>query len=1363
MKLPNRKQLVMLMVAILLWTAAPWGPEKRALASACDGVTPGTTADCPIMIFDAEGLAAMRNDLTAHYALGADIDLLEYLSPGGAGYNGGDGWVPIGAFSPFTGTFNGNGHTISHLRIAETLASVGLFGSVRDGTIRNVGLINVDVTGNGASSQVGGLVGYLDGSTVANSYVTGTVRGADYVGGLVGHAVSPSSGPSGPSQILNSYASAVVTSLDPGKVGGLVAIVEGDLNTVLSYFNSSLTESSLSGTPLTTAQMKSAGSFDPTFFAQGGWVILEGMTFPMHRTTLNQIELDELTIDDGEIAYEPAFAAHTSTYSSRVTSEADSVTVSVYSSSSRVSVSIGNEVGDSRVIELVPGINIVEITASTDVAVPGAATHPFEAVYTLHIIRENGADFPHRITTASQLAAIGNAPYALDDNYELMNDLDLTGVSWNPIGDGDQPFTGTFEGNRRVIRGLTVTGAADDAGLFAASSGTIRNIGLEDANVSGGSRVGGLVGSKSGIVSNAYVKGSVAGDEHVGGLVGLNNGAANVSYTYAAGLVSSADHTGGLIGENDGGSVNGSYWDAEIGGLAISAGGEGKTTADMQLAATYGGWDFAGTWAIMNGATYPMFNRHFEAVKLQALGATSTDAVLNWNSAVFTSAQGSYRLSADRYIDTVTITANPAVSDTRVTIGDAESASAQVAVTAGSHAIWIRTTGVNGKPDGAYVLTIDVPAPGVTGLDVPPAGYYGIGDALTFTVSYEGDVEVVNVPTIPVVIGEGADAVTVYAAYTGQPAGERNKLIFTYVVEEGLVHTNDIAIGTRIQLTDGAAIHAAATTVSVPLDLPAATITGIIIDSVRPEITLSQQPASTVMTNGPVTVTAATDGTGSDITVTKWSHGLRTADYFAAGGQWLIGDSFQATANGTYSVYAEDEAGNEAVAHIAISNIRSPSGSSGGGTAPEPAPERPIPPAGPQVTLDSSGGVSVLIDASSIVKDTLEDGTSIEHVVLTDELVEQVLDLLGDAQRSFVAVVIDDSGRAVQVQFPWGSLAKVKDEYPNAVFQIRLNSSSYQLQANALNPQPQTTHVNVVIAKAAGQEKGRLQQAANNAGLQLISDAVDAKVTDSTGGQTAEVYNLGSTYTIRTIVPNEGISGGRFTAVRYDPATRALSFVPAVTATRADGRLEISIKAPHNGIYAVMASGLRSFADLNGHWAKADVELLASKRIASGVSGTEFAPGRPITRAEFTALLVRALGLKIERTGSADFEDVSEEDWFAPIIKAGVEAGLVSGISKDEFAPGAPMTREQMAVMFNNAFTFLGYPEADAEYAPIVLDKFEDSADISAWAKSAVAQSVAAGIIRGTAGDAIAPSEATTRAQAVVMLRRFLKHVEFID
>ncbi|QNK56516.1 S-layer homology domain-containing protein [Paenibacillus sp. PAMC21692] len=1661
----NRKWLARFLVVFLFTTVAlPFGPERRVSASACDGVTPGSSAACPAIITDAPGLDAMRNNLAGHYALGADIDLSDYLSPTGAGYNDGDGWEPIGGsgieMNSFRGSFNGNGYTISNLKIIHGSSAVGFFGSILKATIRNVGLINVNVLGTGGTSNVGGLTGQFNGSSIENVYVTGTVKGVQNIGGLAGYGTGV---PTAPSQILSSYVSAIVTGPESSQVGALVGHKQGsNISITESYYNSSLTGTSEIGTGLTTSQMKHAASFlSWDFSAQGQWGILEGMTFPMHRTTLDQIVLDELAINDGEMVYEPEFAPHIATYSSRVTGEVDSVKVAASSGSSRANVLIDGEDLDSKVISLVPGANNVEITVSTDVAVPGADANPFETAYTLQVIREDGIDYAHRITTASQLAAIGTAPYALSGIYELMNDLDLAGLDWNPIGDGGQPFAGTFEGNRHVIRHLTVDSSDDYAGLFGASSGSIRNIGLENAAISGGNRVGGLVGSNTGIISNAYVKGNVAGDEHVGGLVGLNSGAANVTFTYAAGHVSGNAHTGGLIGGTTSGVVDDSYWDAEIGSLLISGGGEGKSTADMKLPATYEGWDWDDSWAMIKGTTYPMFVDSFDAVKLQSLAATAGDAELTWTSGAFSPNQGVYELLADRYTNSVTITTAPADSNAKVTIGTTESVSEQMVVAVGSNEIVVTTTGVIGRPDGEYRLIIEVPAPelidfevpeaglygigntlaftvgyGVdvdvdvtgaptipvmigegadattvyavyagqpvgqrnkllftyvvqeglaydndieigteiglpdgaeihvagtdiavqrnlptkattgividavrpeitltkqpsvptidfvevqveadgtgsaltakkwakglrapeyfategtvligdsfqtnengtysvfakdeagnnavatieidnivagmtqlTGFDVPAAGYYGIGDTLTFIVSYAGNVDVAGAPTIPVMIGEGADATTVYAVYAGQPAGERNKLIFTYDVQEGLAYDNAIEIGTEIGLPDGAEIHVADTDIAVQRNLPTRATTGIVIDAVRPEILLTQEPANTVPTNEAIAITVNADGTGSAIAAVKWAEGLRTKAYFAEEGIELSEDSFRADANGTYSVFAQDEAGNSFVATIEIGNIiktlpqisltptlaegsRSVSvsalaeahgdinwitklnwmpgsrsvadfadGTSGtdimtdglfivtendvytvyvkDAAGNEAVAEirisniwnpvfYPVPIKNQELQLNYTDfGIQLIVDSSIISKKTLDDGTVVEHVELTDKILERVLDALGKAAGTFVSIVVDDSEQAVQVQFPASSLFKLKAAYPAATFEVRLNASSYELQVKALPLEPSATHVNIAIAQIAGQQKESLERAANNAGLKRISHAVSYEVTVSSDGRIEEIRDFGGVYIVRAIVLDEGRSDGPIVAVLYDPATGTLTFAPAVTRARDDGTPEMAIKVPHNSIYAIMEADNKSYSDLDSHWAKTSVELLASKLIVNGVSATEFAPNSSITRAEFTSLLVRGLGLNVGQSAqSAIFHDVAQGDWHAAAIEAGVRAGLAKGVTENEFAPDRFITREQMAVMLSNALAVLGYAPIHPDQAPTVLDKFEDHATISPWAKAAVAQAVNAGIISGMADDLFAPSNFATRAQAAVMLRRFLQYVEFID
>jgi hypothetical protein len=150
--------------------------------------------------------------ITGNYALGANIDALATSC-----WNGGAGFSPIGNnTSPFTGTFNGLGHTISNLTI--NLPSpyyVGLFGEVLGGTISNVGLLGGSVLGN---LGVGGLAGWLSGGNVTQCYTTGTVSGVNEVGGLVGYLSAGT--------IKQSYAMGAVSSTK-NYVGGLVGKADG--------------------------------------------------------------------------------------------------------------------------------------------------------------------------------------------------------------------------------------------------------------------------------------------------------------------------------------------------------------------------------------------------------------------------------------------------------------------------------------------------------------------------------------------------------------------------------------------------------------------------------------------------------------------------------------------------------------------------------------------------------------------------------------------------------------------------------------------------------------------------------------------------------------------------------------------------------------------------------------------------------------------------------------------------------------------------------------------------------------------------------------------------------------------------------
>jgi len=206
---------------------------------------------------------------------------------------------------------------------------------------------------------------------------------------------------------------------------------------------------------------------------------------------------------------------------------------------------------------------------------------------------------------------LNNMRENLTCNYILMNDLDEntegydelvdTEDGWDPIGDHDEKevgFNGTFDGNGHVISHLYINRFEKwHIGLFGYVDygAEIIDVGLIDiVNVSGDSRIGGLVGTNSGVLKNTFTTGNVDGDNHVGGLVGINRGTVVNSYTTCD--VSGDSRVGGLIGTNSG-VISNSYAtgdvraNSDVGGLI---GVSWNTVVDSYAAGQVGGYERIG-------------------------------------------------------------------------------------------------------------------------------------------------------------------------------------------------------------------------------------------------------------------------------------------------------------------------------------------------------------------------------------------------------------------------------------------------------------------------------------------------------------------------------------------------------------------------------------------------------------------------------------------------------------------------------------------------------------------------------------------------------------------------------------------------
>ncbi|MFC3799503.1 InlB B-repeat-containing protein [Cohnella sp. GCM10012308] len=194
----------------------------------------------------------------------------------------------------------------------------------------------------------------------------------------------------------------------------------------------------------------------------------------------------------------------------------------------------------------------------------------------------------------------------------------------------------------------------------------------------------------------------------------------------------------------------------------------------------------------------------------------------------------------------------------------------------------------------------------------------------------------------------------------------------------------------------------------------------------------------------------------------------------------------------------------------------------------------------------------------------------------------------------------------------------------------------------------------------------------------------------------------------------------------------------------------ISAQVRHFSTYAVLEVN-KSFNDVSeSNWASPAIKSLAAKQIVNGTTDTEFSPNRSVSRAEFAALLTRSLGL--QSTGTNPFKDVKGDAWYAEAVTAVYEAGIVTGRDPQTFEPAKTITRQEAAVMLMRAYAFRsgnrGVPAAGAA--------FSDQANISAWARDAVSQASALGLLKGKGANVFMPQTSLTRAEAAQIVYTLL-------
>ncbi len=199
----------------------------------------------------------------------------------------------------------------------------------------------------------------------------------------------------------------------------------------------------------------------------------------------------------------------------------------------------------------------------------------------------------------------------------------------------------------------------------------------------------------------------------------------------------------------------------------------------------------------------------------------------------------------------------------------------------------------------------------------------------------------------------------------------------------------------------------------------------------------------------------------------------------------------------------------------------------------------------------------------------------------------------------------------------------------------------------------------------------------------------------------------------------------------------------------ADGQIQAELT--HFSRYAVLEYH-KVFEDVAAdYWAFEVIQEMAAKHVIAGVSDTRFAPQNPITRAQFAALLARAL--QLQASGTSTFTDVPTASWYADDVAAAAEAGIISGRSEKIFAPNEAISREEMASMIVRAHVYMTSEELTSSKQA----SFADADEVSQWAHEYVNAAYELGYMQGRGGDRFVPKGTATRAESAQVISLLVK------
>lgn len=409
---------------------------------------------------------------------------------------------------------------------------------------------------------------------------------------------------------------------------------------------------------------------------------------------------------------------------------------------------------------------------------------------------------------------------------------------------------------------------------------------------------------------------------------------------------------------------------------------------------------------------------------------------------------------------------------------------------------------------------------------------------------------------------------------------------------------------------------------------------------------------------------------------------------------------------------------------------------------------------GPIITVDGKSYTDLAVTDSN----TKSDGSNITTVSVKTDAVLNYIET-GENKGSVDIIVNTEEAKATTLQVDITVELEEKLTEKNKDLVITTGGVKYTIAAGNVDTKTvmknfddgvtsDKVKLTLTVTPKSGDE-------AKKAGYTVEGTPLEFELKATDGNKTVTISNFNH-YVSRDIRLDTGLDPSKVTTAITQNSDGTWRHIPTYVYKGSDGYYYAKINSLTNSVYVLINNEV-GFADAKGKWYENAVTEMASREILRGYSDGGFYGDRNISRAEFAAIVVRALGLPTFSNAAHVFTDVRDGDWYYGVLGTAYEQGIICGRSTTIFDPFANITREEAMVMIQRACKITGLPKGNNNYASLT-----GLSEVSTWATNAVIYNLETGLIQGrNSGDIDAKSNISRGETATVILRMMQKSILF--